>query len=433
MNKEEFLASPDVAEFTDWLAKHCGSLSIKLNIKPSRFVPGGIHADVTGLDLLQHYRWRTRDSETGDWQETRLYLHELGDALKQAVASRDEDKVLDACRRILTWGGNRNDAKGAMPFLRALHAEGKLAHYLDRSRQVLALDVAVIDSSKPQAAKMNSMLTKVHALASHDGLPIYDSRVAAAIAALVELWRRLHGKASGPLPPELAFPAIPSDRSVHRLFPDARSPGVLSYAPAAASTTAAEWCGAKIRLGWLMAAMLKKAPGLFAGEAAHDRMHAVEASLFMIGYEVDSLKGNTAGAGIGEQQRMHLQQASEARTRRDHAGLPSATISTLRGKTSNISYAGDMLTGFSGLWSETPFTFDSDFLQDLLNDFPKGQVAGLGASITGEVKPDTLGYWINQHYPTRQRRLVSVLAPILVAEGYAVPITGAHPIRLRFL
>ena len=117
----------------------------------------------------------------------------------------------------------------------------------------------------------------------------------------------------------------------------------------------------------------------------------------------------------------------------DHAGLPSATISTLRGKTSNISYAGDLLAGFSGVWSETPFTFDGDFLQDLLNDFPTGQEAGLGANMTGEVKPDTLGYWINQHYPTKPRRLVSVLAPILVAEGWAVPITGVHPIRLRFL
>jgi hypothetical protein len=433
MNRVEFIASSDVASFTDWLVKNYSSLSIQLNIKSSRFIPGGIQTDIAGRDLLQHYRWRTKNSKTGNWQETRDYLHELGDALKLAIAGRDQDKVLDACRRILAWGGNRNNAKGAMPFLNVLHMEGKLAEYLDTSSHAFGLDVAVIDASRPQAAKMNSMLTKVHALASHDGLPIYDSRVAAAIAALVELWRRSCGKAGEPLPSELAFPAISSDRSVHGLFADAQSPGVLSYASAAAAATAADWCSAKVRLGWLMAAVLQKAPGLFAGEATQDRMHAFEASLFMIGYDVGCLKVNAPSAGIGEQQRMLIQQAGVARLRREHAGLPHTAISTLNGTTPNISYAGDVHIGFSGVWSETTFAFDSDFLQDLLNDFPAGEQAGLGANMTGDVKPDTLGYWIKQHYPSKPRRLASALAPILVVEGYAERITGAYPVRLRFL
>lgn len=433
MNRNVFIASSDVAAFTDWLAKHYGSLSIRLNIKPSRFVRGGLRSDIAGLDLLEHYRWRTKGSETGNWQETRDYLRELGDALKRAIARRNDDEVLDACRRILAWGGNRNDAKGAMPFLKALHAEGKLAEYLDTSRRAFALDAAIIDGGRPQAAKMNSMLTKVHALASHDGLPIYDSRVAAAIAALVELWRRLQGKTAEPLSSRLAFPAIPSDRSVHSLFADAQSPGVLSYAPALGTTTAIEWCSAKIRLGWLMAAVTEKAPGLFAGEAAEDRMHAFEASLFMIGYDVGCLKENAPGAATGEKQRMQIRREGAARLRRDHAGLPHTAISTLNGKTANISYAGNLHIGFSGVWSETQFAFDGDFLQELLNDFPSGEEAGLGASMTGDVASDTLGYWINQHYPAKPRRLASVLAPILVAEGCAEAITGAYPIRLRFL
>jgi hypothetical protein len=239
--------------------------------------------------------------------------------------------------------------------------------------------------------------------------------------------------AGEPLPPELAFPAIASNRSVHSLFAAAQSPGVLSYAPTAATTTAADWCSAKIRLGWLMAAVLEKAPGLFAGEPAEDRMHAFEASLFMIGYDVGCLKENAPGAGIGERQRLHLQRAGVSRLRRDHAGLPHTAISTLRGTTPNISYAGDVHTGFSGVWSEMPFAFDSDFLQDLLNDFPAGEQAGLGANMTGDVQPDTLGHWIKQHYPAKSRRLASVLAPILVAEGRATIIAGVYPLRLCFL
>lgn len=41
--------------------------------------------------------------------------------------------------------------------------------------------------------RMNSTLAKVHALYATDGLPIYDSRVAGAVASLVELWEREHG------------------------------------------------------------------------------------------------------------------------------------------------------------------------------------------------------------------------------------------------
>lgn len=433
MNKTTFNASSAVIAFTDWLATHCRSLFIELDIKSSRFVPGGIRTEVVGLDLLEHYRWRTRNNESGGWRETLDYLHDLGKTLQQAIEDRNDDKVLDACRSILAWGGDRNRQRGATLFLASLHAQGKLAQYLERSRRAFALDDAVIDMNNPPAVKMNSMLTKVHALASRDGLPIYDSRVAAAIAALVELWRRSLGTDSAPLPVELAFPAIPSDRTVQSLFADAPNPGVLSYALALTHATAAAWCSAKIRLGWLMAGVLERVPDLFADQAAQDRMHAFEASLFMVGYDINCLKGNAPGAGSGEQQRLHIARAVAARISQDHAGLPYTSITTLTGTSPDIRYTGDIDSGFSGIWKDTPFAIDSVFLQELLDDFPQGAEVGLGASMTGKVKMDTLGYWLNQRYPARSRRLASVLAPILVAEGLAEQIPGVATKRLRFV
>jgi hypothetical protein len=53
-----------------------------------------------------------------------------------------------------------------------------------------------------------------------DGSPIYDSRVAATIAALVELWRR-HQSLNGPFPPELTFSATAFSRTALHLFDDA--------------------------------------------------------------------------------------------------------------------------------------------------------------------------------------------------------------------
>jgi len=167
MNTVEFIASSNVCAFTDWLAKNYASLSTQLQIKRSRFARGGIQIDRVGQDLLQHYRWRTtKSAKDGDWQETRNYLRKLGDPLKQAIQSDNQDMALGASNEILAWGGNRNDAKGARPFRDGLHAERTLIKYLKTSSSDFRLEVAVIDARKLQAAKVNTRLTKVHALAS---------------------------------------------------------------------------------------------------------------------------------------------------------------------------------------------------------------------------------------------------------------------------
>ena len=92
MDRNAFRTSPDVITFTNWLADRHRSLSIGLDIKSSRFVPGGIRADLTGLDaLLPRYRWSTQGSVTGDWRETQQCLRKLGDALKQAIECKSDD------------------------------------------------------------------------------------------------------------------------------------------------------------------------------------------------------------------------------------------------------------------------------------------------------------------------------------------------------
>lgn len=434
MDRNAFRTSPDVITFTNWLADRHRSLSIGLDIKSSRFVPGGIRTDLTGLDaLLPRYRWSTQGSVTGDWRETQQCLRKLGDALKQAIECKSDDAALAACCAILAWGGNRNSRTGALPYLSVLHSKKALVDYLDAARRAFALDGAVIDAGRPQAAKMNSMLTKVHALASADGLPIYDSRVAAAIAALVELWRRESRMEHAPLPRELVFPATMSDRSVLYLFDDAQDPGVMSYAPDKAAETAARWSSAKIRLGWLMSSILEKAPGLFVAEEEGDRMHAFEASLFMIGYDVACLRANRPGAVLDEKQHAGLQSAGRRRLRREHAGLAHKSISTLKGDKKNLEYAGDVDTGISGVWGKTAFAFDSEFLQELLAHFPSGTSAGLGASMTGPVQSGTLGFWIAQYYPAKPRRYASALGAIFVDQGLAERTGEMGEIRLRFV
>lgn len=211
--------------------------------------------------------------------------------LSIAIAANDDEAAFKVCKAIIEWGGNRNPLVGATPFLLELANQKKLAAYLASTRTDFALDSAKLAGER-SVSMMNSMLTKVHALASDDGLPIYDSRVAAAIAALVELWRRAKGRSAQALPDLLSFPATQPRRTVRHLYDAAQAPGLLLYGKDHKERTTRRWAEAKIRLGWLMQRILALQPEMFAGAATSDieRMHALEASLFMVGYDVACLK-----------------------------------------------------------------------------------------------------------------------------------------------
>lgn len=288
MNKQAFLANQDVENFLVWLARELPRLRIRLDIKRSRFVPSGVKVDVTGLEsVLAHYTWKSHGMATGDREETRARLAALAHALRDAVRRDSNPDALDACRDILQWGGNRNWNTGAYPFLSARAAAGVLCQYLKDTGAAFALDTADVDALVPPVGLLNSMLTKVHALYAADGLPIYDSRVAAAIASLVEMWRVATGQSGDPLPAPLTFPASTASRTVRGLFPHAHSPGVMAYG---APETTGQWASAKVRMGWIMESILGRLPELFAecrpAPSLADRMHAFEALLFMVGYDV---------------------------------------------------------------------------------------------------------------------------------------------------
>lgn len=293
MNKQAFLADQDVEDFLAWLARELPQLKIRLDIKRSRFVPSGLKVEATGLEnVLAHYTWKSHGMVSGNWAETTARLAALADALRDAVQRDSNPDALEACRKILRWGGNRGWHRGAYPFLSARAAAGVLCRYLRDTGAAFALDTADVDALIPPVEMLNSMLTKVHALYAEDGLPIYDARVAAASASLVEMWRVATGKSGDQLPALLTFPATTASRTVRRRFPHARSPGVMTYG---APKTAGQWASAKVRLGWVMEGILGRLPALFAEccdvPNLAERMHAFEASLFMVGYDVGCLDG----------------------------------------------------------------------------------------------------------------------------------------------
>ncbi len=412
MNREDFFNSVDVNEFVKWLVKNLPRLNILLRINGSRFVPNGLDVVCNGFNqVLQHYVWQSAGMQNGDWTNTRTELNGLSAELRTGIGRNDEQATLLVCQKILDWGGNRNPAVGALPFLRDM-AGDSLCGYLRTAGASFKLISADTDQIAPPVIRMNAMLTKVHALYATDGLPIYDSRVAAAIASLVELWRRSTDRV-GALPPALTFPATTATRTVLRLFPDAVHPGVLIYG---ADATVQKWSSAKVRLGWIMDRVLSTAPNtvLLDQSASHqERMHAFEASLFMIGYNPSCLTNPDLNA-------------PDFRYRKKFNRLSRELVSShqfnkftfpLFRQGKEIAYNGDIYSGFEIKWGDTPFILEAETIQNLLDCFLNERNVPVGANMTGQVASNSLGRWLTESgWPSR--RYASAIAAVLANEGF---------------
>lgn len=295
MKKIEYLNLPIIVDFVEWLASSSETIRCDLRVRHSPKVPGGIQADCVGLqDILRHYTWKAswnnenQAFKSSDWQSTQRSLHAMSALLKASVASDDQQRVLRACLSILDWGGDRNPRNGAGPKLKALANQSDLVRYLKFSKQVFDLDSCDLDQLDA-LEYAGSMWTKIYALHSSDGLPIYDSRVGAAIAALVEVFRCQSRQSWKQVPEVLRFGIERyKNRSVERLNPEGIRP---AYFRRTSKNFAKEWSSATVRLAWLMQAVLEIQPSLYASEGTHlNRMHAFEATLFMIGYDLQSLR-----------------------------------------------------------------------------------------------------------------------------------------------
>lgn len=286
MKREQFLAQPEVESFIAWLAVNLPTLTFKLRFKASKFVPGGLTADVQGFEqVLEQYRWKASWQDTNQssvdsqtWAETQRSLGQLSEWLTSAVNRGDEQQALQACLQILRWGGVR----GAIPFLHRLAAKGELSSYLQKMAGLMLLDGDndLNDLDAISVERFDAGLTKIHALLDPSGSPIYDSRVGAAIGMLYSLFRQQWTGSGKAL---LAFPSGGARGS------QIRNPGAFLNGLAAPQFSAidyAAWARWQVRLGWIIRALLERT-GWFAEQGALPaRCHAFEASLFMLGYDL---------------------------------------------------------------------------------------------------------------------------------------------------
>ena len=139
------------------------------------------------------------------------------------------------------------------------------------------LDPARADMSKLDGVRrMNSGWTKIQALLL-DGFPMYDGRVGAALGCLA----RLHCADAGldAVPEPLRFRWHPG-KGAHDRDP---STGPFRF-PMLSAASPRRWAECNVRAAWVLGELAGE--GRFGALPPRRRPRALEAALFMIGYEL---------------------------------------------------------------------------------------------------------------------------------------------------
>lgn len=294
MDRQQFLAQPDVSGFISWLRNNLDGLPVHLRLSPSRFVRGGVEEKVSGIEAVHAlYQWKSSwlDNRSGrkvtssDWVSTKGSLALLRERLLSGLAERCEESTYQACLDVLGWGGVR----GAVAFLNDLRRQCRLVQYLEDCRPLFVLNGAqsLSQINSHSILRFDAGLTKIHALIDLTGSPIYDSRVGAAIAMLYALYR-LEATSEA----VLRFPTGTARGK------QVRNPGLLGYQPApqffTPAVTPEYWAQYQVKLGWVIQETLITS-SLFSGNL-QERCHAFEAALFMIGYDLRCLESGEPAA-----------------------------------------------------------------------------------------------------------------------------------------
>lgn len=295
LDKNNFLSLPEVSDFSEWLSEASDKLRVELKVKKSRFVENAIETNCVGFQgILDNYHWKSswndpfsdRFYQSKNWTQTRDSLEALSRLLVQSIETGDDVKTFRVCEQILIWGGNRDVRRGATPQLEYLKSKKGLLQYLERAKNIFDGDTISTDNIAQNVKFSGSMWTKIYALNSVSGAPIYDTRVAAAISTLLALFRHKTNSwtTKGSL---LNFSVSTRVGKRSRFILPNNSLVNFSFL----QNNSAEWTENTLKLSWIIESVISKRPLLFEDEKnMRTKKHAFEACLFMLGYDTENLK-----------------------------------------------------------------------------------------------------------------------------------------------
>lgn len=289
MNKKEFFDSEPVQGFMQWIQK-------KLD-KPGSF-PHSFYMKKPALNwscdsiysAYENYNWPfgAYDPVNGNkiygntFVESAGFLTKLSEGLKQSIETGDSESCKNHCFSILQWGGvlPKNDKK-------ILGIGDNICSYLQNVKDILYPDVCRTGSNCGSLI-MNSGFTKIYSLLI-DGFIIYDGRVGAALGTLVRRYCENNQLAS--VPNELTFAWGKGKESTYTSsLENKRNPSQGKYIFPELQNNPKRHIENNIRANWLLKEILERTDSKFNKLDKTYRLRALEAALFMIGYDVTAQK-----------------------------------------------------------------------------------------------------------------------------------------------
>jgi len=202
------------------------------------------------------------------FEENVNVLDRLKDILRESAAKGDTDNFLKSGIAVVQWGGvYRNVGRLVALGERALPNLCAAAEQLDPKNADTGRLSAVTD--------MNSGFSKIYSLLI-DGFPIYDSRVACALAFLIRKFCQEKGLQE--VPPELAV-GLPPNRTKTSRDPSIDS---LQFHKLRWGEEK-EYAISNLKAAWLLEPLSEQ--GLFGELPGPRRLLALQSALFMIGYK----------------------------------------------------------------------------------------------------------------------------------------------------
>jgi hypothetical protein len=291
VNKSSYLKRSVVQDFVAWFGQNLDNATFAhgyINRRSGSWQCNSLY------DAYLKYQWRHRAGDT--FAHSAATLTSLSRALRAALASAADDQA--ACRAatdVMIWGGV------VAGNVRWLNANPNLASDLLAVQAAINTQDTTHSVLADRKLRFNAGMTKVYSLLC-EGLIIYDSRVAATLGWAVRKFCEAHALTS--VPAELAFPWAPAKSTPNHPAPKNRDPSspALSFPKLTAGPLHAHW---NLKASWVLEAALLSPAGQasqFAGDPYLDtpalRLRAVEAALFMIGYDLDQ-QPETPSAPVG--------------------------------------------------------------------------------------------------------------------------------------
>jgi hypothetical protein len=210
-------------------------------------------------------------------------------SLDLVAAAGSDSRTLKATLDVMAWGG-----------VTARNAEWLKSNASGLSHTVHSVQAAINtgDSESPvlrsKNLRFNSGMTKVYSLVCKDFI-IYDSRVAAGLGWLVVKYCQVHGL--NKVPDVLSFPWAAAKEGENVTAPKRRDPGIgsLQFKRLRSGHHHALW---NMRASWILNSVLahpSAAGSSFHSVAAPNApLRAVEAALFMLGYDLGTQHATSA-------------------------------------------------------------------------------------------------------------------------------------------